>query len=251
MNEMPLAEQLGHEGWYYKLPSYVRTVQDRQQWVVEECRDRSVVHVGYTDSGCPEKQGSASAWLHGRISEVATRVVGLDLDDAAVRQLGRSGVEGYAVDATNADSVRALGIGTFEVVLLGEVIEHVYNPVALLQATGQLCSSHGRVIITTPNAFSSAAVFAAARNRESVHPDHLHVFTPRTLVASALRAGLVPMKLLTYSSDTVGIAKAPPGSRKAAALQMANGAVRSLTSRMRYLQSGLILVCKPGSSESF
>jgi SAM-dependent methyltransferase len=177
--------------------------------------------------------------------------VGLDIDEASVVWYESKGFEAYAVDCTKSDSVAALGIGTFDRVILGELIEHVDNPVELLRTAALLCSDDGLLVITTPNAYSLGGVVNAARSRECIHPDHVVVFTPRTLVACAQRAGLRPVALTTYSADSLVLRRAErrrrPTNIRDAAVRWLGFATSVAAQPFPYLQPGLILVCRPGN----
>ena len=218
--------------------------------MIEMARGRRVAHLGHVDQGCPGKQDSDDAWLHERLCEVAAEVVGFDVAGDAVEALSLRGYPGYTVDCTDPDAVRALNAGTYDLVLLGEIIEHVDNPVGLLRAAKILCAEQGRIVITTPNALSLGVSVAAARRRECVHPDHLMMFSPRTLVATALRAGLEPDRILTYRKETADVYKDKPGISSYTLRDWAVAA-SSVTADLiarpfAYLQPGLILVCKSG-----
>lgn len=89
---------------------------------------------------------------------------------------------------------------TFDHIVLGHVLEHVMNPVALLQLVISWLAPGGRVLAAVPNARSihrQAAVLMGllpaedALNEADVHHGHRRVFNPETFRNSFLQAGFV------------------------------------------------------------
>lgn len=100
------------------------------------CESKTVLHVGCCDhvEVLDDKIANAS-WLHGEIGKVASDLVGIDINADHIARLSKRGVEGiYAADITNLESIpKVVSEKDFEVVLVGEVIEHIDNPVAFLK----------------------------------------------------------------------------------------------------------------------
>jgi hypothetical protein len=75
--------------------------------------------------------------------------------------------------------------------ILGEVLEHIDNPVLFLSA---LRTKYGQyvkhMIITVPNAFALDNLQFAFKNLEFVNTDHRFWFTPFTLAKVGSEAGL-------------------------------------------------------------
>jgi 2-polyprenyl-3-methyl-5-hydroxy-6-metoxy-1,4-benzoquinol methylase len=88
----------------------------------------------------------------------------------------------------------------FDNILLGHVLEHVEDPVAILRSVKDLLAEGGRLISAVPNARSihrQAAVdmgllaFEEAMNDLDRHHGHRRVFNPETFRKVFLEAGLV------------------------------------------------------------
>jgi len=78
----------------------------------------------------------------------------------------------------------------WDVVVLGEVLEHVDNPVLFLQTLNkQLRFFADTLIITVPNAFRYNNIRYSKRNCEVINSDHRYWFTPYTLLKILIRAG--------------------------------------------------------------
>jgi SAM-dependent methyltransferase len=170
---------------------------DRVKYIVEACRARVVLDLGCMDETALFKRNT-SYWLHGRIAEVAKRVVGLDNS----RELPGEGLQTAANatvfpgDATYAHTIARRGADA-EVIVAGEFIEHLGDPVAFLRMLRQ--SLPGReLIISTPNGPSLANLLMGLIRREPQHPDHLHVFSYKTLNTIFMRAGFEAWDIIPY-----------------------------------------------------
>lgn len=87
----------------------------------------------------------------------------------------------------------------FQTIVLGHVLEHVEDPVAVLQRVARWLAPEGRVFAAVPNARSlhrQAAVSMGlltqedALNTLDLHHGHRRVFNPETLRAAFTQAGL-------------------------------------------------------------
>jgi len=181
---------------------------DRVPYLVAAARGRSVVHVGFVDAGCELQQQQAGAWLHEHLAGAAASLVGLDLDEEGVAAARAAGYEAYAVDASDGVAVSDLGVQPAELVVAGEVIEHLGDPGGFLEGLHPLVAPDGMLIITTPNAYGLLNVLASLTGREINHPDHVVMFTWRTLTNLAARHGWEPVSTAVY----VPVVKHVPGS---------------------------------------
>ncbi len=79
--------------------------------------------------------------------------------------------------------------GPFEVVFLGNVIEHLSNPGLVLDELMRCMTDDGQLIVTCPNAFGGPnfARFLLGRYREG--PDHVQSYTKYTLANLLVRHG--------------------------------------------------------------
>lgn len=174
-------------------------IVDRIEWLVERCRGRRVIHVGFADAGFREQQSRVGRWLHGHLADVTTSLVGLDFDGPGVAAAVDAGFEAHLVDCTDVAAVEALALEPADVVLAGEVIEHLGSPGPFLQAMSRLTAPGGTLIVTTPNAYGLVNVVANITRRIEVnHPDHVVMFTYRTLTQLMRREGWTPRDVVTY-----------------------------------------------------
>lgn len=81
---------------------------------------------------------------------------------------------------------------TFDVVSMGDVIEHVPDPVATLRTVARILKPGGHVLISTPNVGS-----AAARMLQVKPEEHIYYYSGETLSASLAKAGLQTVEMRT------------------------------------------------------
>jgi 2-polyprenyl-3-methyl-5-hydroxy-6-metoxy-1,4-benzoquinol methylase len=81
---------------------------------------------------------------------------------------------------------------SFDVVSMGDVIEHVPDPMATLRTVARILKPGGHVLISTPNVDSAAARFLQVKPEE-----HIYYFSAETLSASLAKAGLQTVEMRT------------------------------------------------------
>lgn len=231
----------GDEVWVHRLPK-PRLVDDRIGWIADAVRGSTVAHLGYADIGCERSRAVDGTWLHGRLESSALRLVGLDLAPGSLSADAGATSETHEVDCTDPDAVASLGLGEFDWVVAGELIEHVDNPGGLLDATAQLCAPGGTLLISTPNARRLMDVVHAALGREILHPDHVALYSVRTLAVLLARHGWRVEETLVYLNPRPS---ARPGKLRHALLRLAYEAERALVRSVSpYLADGLVVLAR-------
>ncbi len=133
----------------------------------------------------------------------------LDPDERAVRHAR----ERVGVTAVHGDFMRISPLGRFDVVTLNKVLEHVADPLAMLEKAAGAVASDGFVYVEVPDGEVAAA---AGREREEFFIDHRHVFSLPSVCMLANRSGLRPVEIerLTEPSGkfTIRAFLAGPGS---------------------------------------
>jgi hypothetical protein len=115
--------------------------------------------------------------------------VGIDVEEEGVRWATEHGFEAHAVDAQSPQAVAALGLEPADVVIAGEVVEHLDAPGPFLRAMRELASADGVLVVTTPNAYRLLNFLAPLGGVELVHPDHTAWHSPHTLATLLARSG--------------------------------------------------------------
>lgn len=161
----------------------MRLISDRYQTIAALCRGKNVLDVGCVDHDLSNR--SKSIWLHGMLCKCARSVTGLDYDSNNVEQLKREGFKAVCANATSFE----LG-QSFDVVVAGELIEHLPNPAGFLACAKKHLAPGGLLVLTTPNAQGLAYCLQnVILGHEIENPDHVCFYTPRTLACLLRKCG--------------------------------------------------------------
>jgi 2-polyprenyl-3-methyl-5-hydroxy-6-metoxy-1,4-benzoquinol methylase len=143
--------------------------------------------------------GCSSGYLAGPLSEAGATIVGVELDPAAAAE-ARSVCEDVLVG-----DVETLELpfepSSFDVVLCGDVVEHLRDPGAALARLRPFLRPGGRLVLTTPNVANWAIRLSLLggrwryTDRGILDRTHLHLFTRKTLVETVTRAGYRVLEL--------------------------------------------------------
>lgn len=140
------------------------------------------------DLGC--RYGALTqAYLEGN------RVTGVDVDREA---LGEAAKLGIATHWADLDERFPFDADTFDVVVAGELLEHVRDPVHIVAEALRVLRPGGRLVGSVPNAYrlKNRLRFAAGRPPES-DPTHLHMFRVDDVRASLHAFSDVELRLIS------------------------------------------------------
>jgi len=112
-------------------------------------------------------------------------VQGVEPGAGAAEAARRSGVP--VITGTLDDA--ALEEGAWDVIVLMQTLEHLADPAAELARLFALLRPGGLLVMTTPNQHSWLARLSGRRWFEYKPPEHLFLFTPRTVRALLSRVG--------------------------------------------------------------
>lgn len=160
--------------------------------VASLCADQRVIHVGCVDHlPLIEEKIARGNWLHGEITRVASACMGLDINREGIDFLRARGIGNVHFHDILGDEPLPGGADeAWDVMVLGEVLEHIDNPVLFLQRLRARYQGRlARVVLTVPNAFSFENIKLAAGAREYINTDHRFWFTPFTLAKVLTSAG--------------------------------------------------------------
>jgi len=167
-------------GAHFELP---RRMVDRVSYIVRKCAGKRVLHVGCADFSSAAGWESAvvgGAWLHRLIEKAAKEAVGIDNAADAVETL-RSWYGITTVCVGDAEHLEVLGMGTFDLVVGGEILEHLPCPGDFLRSAHAVLEDEGQLLVTTTNAYCARRFVHIPFGKESIHPDHCAYYSHRTL----------------------------------------------------------------------
>jgi hypothetical protein len=215
----------------------------RIQYIAQICAGKSVLDLGAMDETAYASKRGRGVWLHEEISKTASRVVGLDSSNV----LPSDGLR----TAENAEILRGdiLDVASFlqrtqfspDIVVAGELIEHLENPLAFLRSFQHTPALQGKaLLLSTPNATAFHNSMIGLGNRESSHADHLCILSFKTLTTLASRAGFSDWRITPYHSDFAEMKLRNSGLRRALVVS-GEGVVRMMERMFPLLSFGLIL----------
>jgi SAM-dependent methyltransferase len=153
-------------------------------FLMKYCKDKDVLDVGCVQHD-PQSYKSRF-WVHKALKAVAKSVVGMDLHEEGVKVLQG---QGFNVVEANAESF-ALG-RTFDVIVAGDIIEHLGDLNGFLESCKNHLRPGGRLLISTPNPWYWRNIVKAALHTEvSNNPEHVVWICPRLLRQLVHRHGL-------------------------------------------------------------
>jgi 2-polyprenyl-3-methyl-5-hydroxy-6-metoxy-1,4-benzoquinol methylase len=170
---------------------------DRLTYIADACTGKVVLDIGCLDETALIKRDTEH-WLHGRIAAKASRVIGIDssekVPDSGIETGANSRIRRMDVTAANLASLASERI---EVIVAGELIEHLEHPLDFLRKL-KTAFPGSELILSTPNGVTLANTVMGTIGREVQHPDHLHNFTFKTLHTTCIRAGFDEWEIIPY-----------------------------------------------------
>jgi SAM-dependent methyltransferase len=122
----------------------------------------------------------------------------VDVLEAEVFRLRERGYDVVCADITQAPLS-----STFDVIIGGEVLEHLNSPGMFMKNCAAMLNSGGRLVITVPNPWYANAIIKSCRRRTTFvdSADHVAWYDPSTLCELGLRHGLRLDRFSGISSD--------------------------------------------------
>jgi len=131
----------------------MRIFYDRQKSILNYCRDKVALDLGCAQHRMMGKEVKEENWLHYRIKKVCKTLIGIDYLEDEVDRLNKLG---YNVIKGNVVYIHTIKLPKYkyDVVVCGELLEHLSNPGLFLDNIKKIMSKKTLLIITTPNVYS-------------------------------------------------------------------------------------------------
>jgi SAM-dependent methyltransferase len=164
---------------------------DRIAYLCDLAKEKDVLDIGIVEHFIEAFE--SPAWLHRHIARSAASCIGVDLLEEEVAQLSRAGFNVVVADIADRPLDRQ-----FDLIIAGEVLEHVDAPGNFVKNCAGMLRPTGRLALTVPNPwYINAMVKSSLRARTFVDSaDHVGWYDASTLVELGRRSGL---KLMKYS----------------------------------------------------
>lgn len=178
----------------------------RVEFIKSLCAEQRVLHLGCTNWPYTKDSIEKGMLLHFDLEKIAADLYGFDFDQSGLDILAEAGGKNlYRADLERLDEVHL--DETFDVIIAGEIIEHLSNPGLLLNGIKRFMGPYSRLVITTVNAYCGMRFFIyGLRGRggisEPVHPDHIAYYSYSTLSLLLKRHGLDVEEFMFYNLGT-------------------------------------------------
>ena len=176
---------------------------DRIRYIAGACIGKRVLDLGAMDETAWLAKRGRGTWLHEEIARGAVHVDGVDnsplvpaagLTTGPVSRIARG-------DVDDPGGLIAVLQQAPDVIVGGELIEHLENPLEFLKRFVRIEGLSGTVLLlSTPNATAVHNVLIGLASRESTHPDHLCILSYKTLATLCRRAGFGEWEIIPYFS---------------------------------------------------
>jgi hypothetical protein len=181
----------------------VRRPVDRLTFIARACTGCRVLDLGAMDETAWQSKRGRGTWLHEEIGRYALRVDGIDNSASVPAEGLRTGPNSTIRrgDITDPERLVAALEDSPDVIVAGELIEHLENPLQFLKrfvGIERLCGK--TLILSTPNATALHNVLIGLTRRESTHHDHLCILSYKTLATLCTRAGFSEWEIIPYRS---------------------------------------------------
>ena len=164
--------------WLQAVPD--RIPEKRVDFIFRHCKGKKVLHIGFADAPFTLERIRTGQLLHLHLKSIAAELYGIDSNKNAV-SLYRSMTQDEHISDVSAESLPQELLHSFDIILLGEILEHVKDPHGLIEKLQASLRAGQRLLVTVPNYVSADNIAAALHKKESVHADHYWYFSPYTL----------------------------------------------------------------------
>lgn len=173
-------------------------VADRSAYLCDLVRGRRLLDVGVVDHFADSGQ-----FLHRQLARAAAESLGVDVLQDGIETLRSAGFNARVCDITQ-ETIE----GAFDVIVAGEIIEHLGRPEALFQLARRNLVPGGRLIVTTPNPYYLGRIRDALLGRSRDNADHVSLWWPSGIAEMADRHGL---RLDRYRGVSISTARTALG----------------------------------------
>lgn len=159
---------------------------DGKQVLLRELAEgRQVLHLGAAgETGSPIDVvvAEASTGLHAVLTHAAEKCVGIELNGEPVKAMADAGIFNniMVADATVVER-QDIPLDRIDLIVAGDIIEHLANPGALLDNVTRLSDPHTVLALTTPNAIGLPTFLRYLRGRPLEGDVHLVSFNRYSL----------------------------------------------------------------------
>jgi hypothetical protein len=177
-------------------------IVQRMEFIKSECAGKKVLHLGCTNHPYTAEAIERGMLLHSELASITDSLYGFDYDEEGLETLRSYGYgDLYQADLEALEKVELNT--TFDVIIAGEMIEHLSNPGLFLTGKKRFMRKQPRLVIPTINEYGAirlAKYFLRVKSgrNEPVHPDHVAYYSYSTLKLLLERYGFAVPEFYFY-----------------------------------------------------
>jgi len=184
----------------------VSPIVDRNAFILERSEGKCVLHLGCADWPFTAELVDTGQLLHQQLEQVSTALAGIDISEEGIALLRRRAINNlFTADASRIGEIIGILGWTPEVIIAGEILEHVDAPGPFLRECARHMPSSSTLVITVPNAFSIKGVLYAMLGFEKVNSDHVAYYSYATLIRLVSRCGLEVVDARCYKHPSAHV----------------------------------------------
>ncbi len=177
----------GYANYASEEPLYLKTFRRRRTFVENQCPSPARI----LDVGC------AAGYFLRVMRDAGHTVFGVELSaPIAQKAIEHLGAERGFIGQLEQAPAEPFAPGSFDLVTMWDVIEHVPDPHAMLQLCKRMLKPGGRILLETQNVDSRFAALLGRRWHHFKHEEHIYHFHPRT-IRDLLHSGGLEVEHLT------------------------------------------------------
>lgn len=159
-------------------------IRDRVSYFCDLVRGKSVLDIGIVEH--TREAVHSPHWLHGHLKRHAARCLGVDVLDSEVEYLKQQGYNVVLADITQAPLAEK-----FDIIVGGEVLEHLDAPGMFMKNCAAMLDPGGRLVISVPNPWYINPVLKSCFRQYTFldSADHVAWYDPSTLLELGQRHG--------------------------------------------------------------
>jgi hypothetical protein len=191
----------------FHLPQEKISPESRENVIVRIIKDTKVIHMGCADHiNLIDSKISSGKWLHGLITEEASKSIGIDINPDSTEYIRKLGYDNVLTADILNDEIKELSDNNWDWVVFGELIEHIGNPVEFLYAFRmKYGQSVRKFLISVPTVYTTGQYRNMKNYCEIINTDHRFWFTPYTICKVLTEAGLKPEEISFTNLQSLNI----------------------------------------------
>lgn len=157
---------------------------DRIEFITKYAKNKTVLNIGCIGNINISNPKFPNNWSHNKIMKSAKSVIGLDINQPFIQLLRKIGYNIMNLNLSHEilEPEALLNLGQFQLIVIGELIEHISNLEIFFHNVKNLLCKDGYILVTTPNA-SSLSFFLGGlmRKKRVLSSQHLCIYSIETI----------------------------------------------------------------------